>query len=161
MCLKDLIFWDNDRGYCIAMTGLSNWQPWRSLQQRKMSARFRRRRRRRQLRKQEIQRVRVNISDDGGAGAFTGSWYWQRRWRCQQSKTVPRTQQRQRRRRQRTRNIWRVRRIRDNDRGGVGIDGGPKEYTTTTEVSVEEDNHEDYNNDNGRVGGGYVTCPRD
>ena len=34
------------------------------------------------------------------------------------------------------------------------LDDGPKEYTTTTEASAEEDKHKDYKNDNGGVGGG-------
>ena len=35
-----------------------------------------------------------------------------------------------------------------------GLDGGIKEYTTMTEASAEEDEHEDYNNNNVGVGGG-------
>ena len=34
------------------------------------------------------------------------------------------------------------------------LDNGPKESITMTEASNEEDKHEDYNNDNGCVGGG-------
>ena len=41
------------------------------------------------------------------------------------------------------------------------IDNGPKESTTTTEALEEEDEHEDYNNDNRFVCGGYTTRPRD
>ena len=42
-----------------------------------------------------------------------------------------------------------------------GVDDGPKEYMMTTEALKEEDEHRDYNNDNGCVSGGYMTCPRD
>ena len=35
-----------------------------------------------------------------------------------------------------------------------GLDDRPKESTTTTEALKEEDEHKDYNNDNGCVGGG-------
>ena len=35
-----------------------------------------------------------------------------------------------------------------------GIDDRPEEFTTTAEASKEEDEHEDYKNDNGCVGGG-------
>ena len=41
------------------------------------------------------------------------------------------------------------------------LGNGPKESTTTTEALEEEDEHEDYNNYNGCVGGGYTTRPRD
>ena len=41
------------------------------------------------------------------------------------------------------------------------IYNGTKESTTTTEVLAEEDEHGDYNNDNGGVGRGYKTGPRD
>ena len=34
----------------------------------------------------------------------------------------------------------------------VGLDNGPKESTTETEASEEEDEHEDYNNKNVCVG---------
>ena len=34
------------------------------------------------------------------------------------------------------------------------LDNGPEESMTTTEASEEEDEHKDYNNDNGCVGGG-------
>ena len=34
-----------------------------------------------------------------------------------------------------------------------GIYDGPYEYTMTTETSAEGDEHEDYNDNNGRVGG--------
>ena len=40
------------------------------------------------------------------------------------------------------------------------LDDGPKESMTTTEVSAEGDEHEDYNNNNGGIGRGYTTRPR-
>ena len=42
-----------------------------------------------------------------------------------------------------------------------GIDGGPEEYTTTTEALAKEDEHKDFNNYNKGVGRGYTTRPRD
>ena len=41
-----------------------------------------------------------------------------------------------------------------------GLDNGPEEYMTMTKSSVEEDEHEYFNNDNGGVGRGYTTRPR-
>ena len=35
-----------------------------------------------------------------------------------------------------------------------GLDDGPKESTTKLEASKEEDEHKDYNNEKGCVGGG-------
>ena len=35
-----------------------------------------------------------------------------------------------------------------------GLDNGPEDATTTTEVLTEEDDHKDYYNKNGCVGGG-------
>ena len=42
-----------------------------------------------------------------------------------------------------------------------GLDGGPEESMMTMEATAEENEHEDYNNDNGGVRGGYMTCQRD
>ena len=49
-----------------------------------------------------------------------------------------------------------VTRLRDWRQQGrqQGLDDGTKESTTTAEASKEEDDHEDYNNYNGCVGGG-------
>ena len=42
-----------------------------------------------------------------------------------------------------------------------GLYDGPKEIITTAEALKEEDEHEDYNNNNGCVGRGYTTRPGD
>ena len=39
-------------------------------------------------------------------------------------------------------------------RSWCGLDYGPKESMEMTKASAEEDDHKDYNNDNGGVGGG-------
>ena len=41
-----------------------------------------------------------------------------------------------------------------------GLDNKSEGSTTTTEVLVEEDEHRVFNNDNGCVDGGYMTCIR-
>ena len=42
-----------------------------------------------------------------------------------------------------------------------GLDDGLKESTTMTEASKEENEHKDYNNENGCIGRGYTTRPMD
>ena len=52
-------------------------------------------------------------------------------------------------------------RDRRQQRRRQGIDNGPEESTTMTEASAEEYEHEDFNKNNGGVGGGYMTRSRD
>ena len=94
MCPRYRIFVDNGGGWCIVMTGLSNWQPWRRLWQRKTRPRSWRQHERRKLSKQNIQCVSLNISNGGCAGVFTG------RLRSQQF------QQRRQKRKQKIQHVW-------------------------------------------------------